>query len=89
MSSIPPIITPPPPSPAPPKSGNKAVRWLKTRTGQTVVGLLAGAVALKVPGGQEVVQTVLGSNAPSDPEAFGNGMVLASILAGLARAQSA
>lgn len=77
------------PTPKPKKAGNKVARWFKTRTGQTVVGLLAGAVALKVPGGQEVVQTVLGSNAPSDPAAFGNGMVLASILAGLARARSA
>lgn len=89
MSSIPPIITPPPPPPAPPKSGNKVSRWFKTRTGQTVVGLLAGAVALKVPGGQELVQQVLGSNAPSDPGAFSNGMVLASVLAGLARVRSA
>lgn len=89
MSSIPPIITPPPPPPAPPKSGNKAVRWLKTRTGQTVVGLLAGAVALKVPGGQEFVQSVLGAHAPKDPAAFGYGLALASVLAGLARARSA
>jgi len=87
MSSIPPIITPPPP----PKKTitQKAKGWLKTRTGQTVIGLLAGAVALRVPGGQEVVQQVLGSNAPADPSAFSNGMVLASVLAGLARVRSA
>lgn len=87
MSSIPPIITPPPP----PKKTitQKAKGWLKTRTGQTVIGLLAGAVALRVPGGQEVVQQVIGSNAPTDPGAFSNGMVLASVLAGLARVRSA
>lgn len=85
MSTVP-IITPPPP---PKKSSNKAVRWLKTRTGQTVVGLIAGAVALKVPGGQEVVQAVLGSNAPSDPDSFATGMSVAAILAGIARARSA
>lgn len=73
----------------PKKSGNKVVRWFKTRTGQTVVGVLAGAVALKVPGGQEVVQAVLGSNAPSDPSAFANGMSIAAVLAGLARMRSA
>lgn len=71
------------------KSGNKVARWLKTRTGQTVVGLIAGAVALKVPGGQEVVQAVLGSNAPSDPDSFATGMSVAAILAGIARARSA
>lgn len=71
------------------KAGNKVKRWLKTSTGQTVIGVLAGAVALKVPGGQEVVQAVLGSNAPSDPGSFANGMSIAAILAGIARARSA
>jgi hypothetical protein len=71
------------------KSGNKVARWFKTWTGQTVIGVLAGAVALKVPGGQEVVQAVLGSNAPSDPGSFANGMSIAAILAGIARARSA
>ena len=62
-----------------PKSGNKVARWFKTRTGQTVIGVLAGAIALKVPGGQEVVQAVLGSNTPSDPGSFANGMSIAVI----------
>lgn len=73
----------------PKKSGNKVARWFKTRTGQTIVGVLAGAVALKVPGGQEAVQAVLGSNAPSDPASFANGMGIAAVLAGLARMRSA
>ena len=75
--------------PKPKKSGNKVARWLKTRTGQTVVGVLAGAVALKVPGGQEAVQSILGSTAPSDPGSFANGMSIAAVLAGLARLRSA
>jgi hypothetical protein len=83
MSSPTPIIT------VPPKSGNKVTRWFKTRTGQTVVGVIAGAVALKIPGGQEVVQAVLGANAPSDPGSFANGMSIAAILAGIARMRSA
>jgi hypothetical protein len=71
------------------KKGNKVARRFKTRTGQTVIGVLAGAIALKVPGGQEVVQAVLGSNTPSDPGSFANGMSIAAILAGIARARSA
>jgi hypothetical protein len=70
-------------------SKNKAKRWMKTTTGQTVIGVLAGVVALKIPGGQEIVQSVLGSNAPNDPDAFANGMGLAAILAGIARFRSA
>lgn len=85
MSSVP-EITPIPP--VKPKSGNKVTRWFKTRTGQTVIGVLAGAVALKVPGGQEAVQAVLGGNAPSDPGSFANGMSIAAILAGIARMRS-
>ena len=67
----------------------KARGWIKTRTGQTVIGILAGAVALKVPGGHEVVQQVLGTNAPSDPASFANGMSIAAVLAGIARMRSA
>ena len=73
----------------PPKKGNKVTRWFKTRTGQTVVGVLAGAIALKVPGGQEAVQAILGGTAPTDPGSFANGMSLAAILAGIARSRSA
>jgi len=79
----------PPPPPKKTSRKGKVSRWFKTRTGQVVVGVLAGAVALKVPGGQEVVQSVLGSNAPSDPASFANGMSIAAILAGIARMRSA
>ena len=71
------------------KTGNKVSRWFKTRTGQTVIGVLAGAIALKVPGGQEAVQSIIGSAAPSDIESFANGMSIAAILNGIARMRSA
>jgi len=86
MSSIPPIITPPPPSP--PKSGNKFVRWLRTSTGKGAVTFAAaGAAAIASP----EVGNAIASAADSLSKGQAAGVVAAgvSIILGILRARSA
>lgn len=70
----------------PPKK-DKLRRWLKTRTGQTVLTVMSAAVISQAPILAPAVEQVLDGVSKGDALSIGGG--LAALLAGLARLRSA
>jgi hypothetical protein len=65
---------------------NKFTKWLKTRTGQSVVAGITGATAIYSPVLSEQANQVLSSVSSGD--SFAAGVALMGIIAGIARTRS-